>query len=87
MYEGRKKAKEEYTLEKIEPVKYEGGGEGGGPSESPSPYSSSTNEHSSHKNNSTKKTSHAHNFPLLKLDAKFKLPIYDGELNAEKLDN
>jgi hypothetical protein len=25
--------------------------------------------------------------PLLKLDVKFELPLYDGELNAEKLDN
>ena len=25
--------------------------------------------------------------PQLKLDIKFKLPIYNGELNAEKLDN
>jgi len=24
---------------------------------------------------------------LIKLDVKFDLPIYDGELNAEKLDN
>ena len=25
--------------------------------------------------------------PLIKLDVKFDLPIYEGELNAEKLDN
>ena len=25
--------------------------------------------------------------PLIKLDVKFDLPIYDGELNAENLDN
>jgi hypothetical protein len=25
--------------------------------------------------------------PLLKLDVKFELPIYDGEVNAEKLEN
>ena len=25
--------------------------------------------------------------PLLKLDVKFELPMYDGELNAERLDN
>jgi hypothetical protein len=25
--------------------------------------------------------------PLLKLDVKFELPIYDGEVNAETLDN
>jgi hypothetical protein len=42
-------------------------------------------EHSSHKKKSSKKSDH--NFPLLKLDVKFELPTYDGELNAEKLDN
>ena len=25
--------------------------------------------------------------PFLKLDVKFKLPMYNGEVNAEKLDN
>ena len=25
--------------------------------------------------------------PLLNLDVKFELPLYDGEINAEKLDN
>jgi hypothetical protein len=25
--------------------------------------------------------------PLLKLDVKFKLPMYDGEVNAKRLDN
>jgi hypothetical protein len=67
-------------------VKVEGGCEGGGPSKPSSPLfsSSSTNqesEHSSHKK-ASKKSSHAHNLPLLKLDVKFELPIYDGELNA-----
>jgi hypothetical protein len=27
------------------------------------------------------------NLPLLKLDVKFNLPMYEGEINAEKLDN
>jgi hypothetical protein len=86
MYEGRTKAKGEDTSEKVEPVK-DGGGEGGGPSQPPSPSSSFASEHSSHKKKSTKKTSHAHNLSLLKLDVKFELSIYDGKLNAEKLDN
>lgn len=39
-----------------------------------------------------KKSSHTHNVltshkPLLKVDVKFNLPIYDGELNEENLDN
>jgi hypothetical protein len=71
MYEGRKKAKEEDTSEKGESIKDEGGGEGGGPSKPSSPSSSSTSEHSSHKKKATNKSSHPHNFPLLKLDVKF----------------
>jgi hypothetical protein len=35
----------------------------------------------------SKKSSRSHDFPLLKKDVKFYFPIYDGELNAEKLDN
>jgi hypothetical protein len=72
-------------------VKGEGGGEGGGPSEPPSPSSSSSSvsseasKHSSHRKKSSKKTDH--NLPLLKLDVKFELSTYDGELNVEKLDN
>jgi hypothetical protein len=75
-------------------VKYEGGGEGGGPAEPSLPSSSlsSTNgesEHSSHKKKPSKKYyfSHAHDFPLLKLDVKIEILNYDGELNVEKLDN
>jgi hypothetical protein len=70
-------------------VKGEGGGEGGDPSKPSSPsYGNGANEHSS----KDKKSSHTHNLlpnykPLLKLDVKFVLPIYDGELNAEKYDN
>jgi hypothetical protein len=50
--------------------------------------SSDESEHSSHKRKKhSKKSSHSHDFPLLKLDVKFDFPTYDGELNAEKLDN
>jgi hypothetical protein len=28
-----------------------------------------------------------HDMPLLKLDVKFELPMYDGEVNVERLDN
>jgi hypothetical protein len=72
-------------------VKGEGEGEGGGPSYPPSPSSSSSSvsfeasKHSSHRNKSSKK--YEHNLQLLKLDVKFKIPTYDGELNAKKLDN
>jgi hypothetical protein len=30
---------------------------------------------------------HKHDIPLLKLDVKFELPMYDGEVNAKRLDN
>jgi hypothetical protein len=72
-------------------VKGEGGGEGSGPSELPSPSSSSSlvsseaSKYSSHRKNSSKKIDH--NLPLLKLDVKFELSTYDGELNDEKLNN
>jgi hypothetical protein len=65
-------------------VKYEG--EGGGekppdPPSSPSSSSSSSSDdrkNSTHKKKPSKKYSHSHDFPLLKLDVKFDLPIYDG---------
>jgi hypothetical protein len=45
-------------------------------------------EHSSHnRKKHSKKSSHSHDLPLLKLDVKFDFPTYDGELNVEKLDN
>jgi hypothetical protein len=49
-----------------------------------SPSSSSSSSKSSGKKNVHK---NKHEMPLLKLDIKFELPIYDGEVNAEKLDN
>jgi hypothetical protein len=55
------------------------------PSSSPSSPSSSS---SSSKSNAKKHVhKHKNEVPLLKLDVKLELPIYDGELNAEKLDN
>jgi hypothetical protein len=58
------------------------------PSPPSSPPSSPSSSSSSSKSN-TKKHVHKHKneMPLLKLDVKFELPIYDGEVNAEKLDN
>jgi hypothetical protein len=58
------------------------------PSPSSSPPSSPSSSSSSSKSNA-KKHVHKHNneMPLLKLDVKFELPIYDGEVNVEKLDN
>ena len=56
----------------------------------PSPPSSPFSSSSSTSSNSTAiKHSHKHkpNMPLLKFDVKFVFPMYDGEVNDEKLDN
>ena len=62
---------------------------GSDPLEPPSPSSatsSSSSSSSSSLSNSSKKK-HSVKTPLLKLDVKFDLPIYSGELDVEKLDN
>jgi hypothetical protein len=58
------------------------------PSPPSSPPSSPSSPSSSSKS-SAKKHVHKHKneMPLLKLHVKFELPIYDGEFNAERLDN
>jgi hypothetical protein len=57
----------------------------------PSPPSSPSTSYSSSSSSksTTRKHSHKHKqeMPLLKLDVKFELPMYDGEVNAERLDN
>ena len=61
--------------------------EGKGNEENPSPPSpplSPSSSSSSHKESPEKKKK---KFSLIKLDVKFDLPVYDGELNAENLDN
>ena len=63
-------------------------GAGGDPLErlsSPSISSSSSSEHSHHSHNSSHKTSFKK--PLLKLDVKFNLPMFNGDVNPEKIDN
>ena len=66
----------------------EGEGVGGDTLDPASPPSSSSSEseHSSHNKRSFNKSLYSKYFPLLNLDVKFDLPVYDGELNAEKLD-
>ena len=54
-----------------------GDGDGGAPDTNQT-FSSS---HTSHSNNASP------NMPFFKLDVKFELPIYNGDLDAEKLDN
>jgi hypothetical protein len=58
------------------------------PSPPSSPPSSPSSSSSSSKSNAKKHVNkHKNEMPLLKLDVKFELPIYDGEVNAKKLDN
>jgi hypothetical protein len=47
-------------------------------------YSSTTSSKSTARKHSHK---HKHDMPLLKLDVKFELPMYDGEVNAKRLYN
>jgi hypothetical protein len=63
-------------------------GVGGDPLESPSSPSSSSSssfEHSHYSHHSSHKASFKK--PLLKLDVKFSLPMFNGDANPEKLDN
>jgi hypothetical protein len=55
----------------------------------PSSPSSSSSSSTSSNTTSSRKHSHKHkpDMPLLKLDVKFVLPMYDGEVNAKKLVN
>jgi hypothetical protein len=58
------------------------------PSPPSSPPSSPSSSSSSSKSNAKKHVhKHKNEMSLLKLDVKFELPIYDGEINAEKLVN
>jgi hypothetical protein len=63
-------------------------GAGGDPPEppsSPSSSSSSSSENSHHSHHSSHKASFKK--PLLKLDVKFTLPMFNGDANPENLDN
>jgi hypothetical protein len=67
------------------------GGNGASPPPSPPPSSSSSSSSSTSSRplpNSPKRHGKTPSqIPSLKLDIKFELPIYNGEVNAEKLDN
>ena len=54
---------------------------------SPSPPSSPSSSSSSSTSSSESEKEKKPKSPLLKLDVKFELPVYDGEINPEKLDN
>jgi hypothetical protein len=66
------------------------GGNGASPPPSPPSSSSSSSSSTSSKNLPNSPKGHGKTpwqIPSLKLDIKFELPIYNGEVNAEKLDN
>ena len=70
------------------PPKGKGGNDGDGDPPPSSPSSSSSSDSSKSSQNIPKghdKTSPQ--TPFLKRDIKFELPMYNGEVNAEKLDN
>jgi hypothetical protein len=58
------------------------GGDSPEPPSSPSSFSASSSEHSHHSSHKA-----SFNKPLLKLDVKFYLPMFKGDVNLEKLDN
>jgi hypothetical protein len=62
--------------------------EGEDPPKPPSSPSTSSSSSTSSKSTARKHShKHKHEMPLLKLDVKFELPMYDGEVNVERLDN
>ena len=79
-----RKKKEEGSSSKDAEVKKEEKGKGvgryGDPLDTNQTFSSS---HASHSHNANANP----NMPYFKLDVKFELPIYDGDLDAEKFDN
>ena len=68
--------------------KDKGKAQGGGKDPPPSPPSSPSSHDGSHSSlDKQKKTVGKIDMPQLKLEIKFDLPVYNGELNVEKLDN
>jgi hypothetical protein len=87
-YEKRMKNKEKKKEVHIDDDASLNQGVGGDPPKlpsSPSSSSSSSSEHSHHSQDSSYKASF--NKPLLKLDLKFSLPMFNGDANPEKIDN
>jgi hypothetical protein len=96
MYEMVKVLYEEY-LERKRPFQGESSkkdkSEEGGDHPEPPPSPPSSPSSSSYSRTSATSTArkyshkHKHDMPLLKLDVKFELPMYDGEVNVERIDN
>ena len=77
-----RKKKEEGSSSRDAEVKPEEKGKGvGGDSDPLDTTQTFSSSHASHSHNASP------NMPYLKLDVKFELPIYNGDLDAEKLDN
>ena len=64
----------------------EGAGGGGDPPDSSNPTDSPLSPHNSSDDHKEKNTN-SFRKPLLKLDVKFDLPMFNGESNADKLNN
>jgi hypothetical protein len=80
----KKGKKNEAQVDENALVKQGAGGDPLEPPSSPSSSSSSSSDHSHHSN-----AIHKASFkkPLLKLDVKFSLPMFNGDANPEKIDN
>jgi hypothetical protein len=63
------------------------GGNGASPPPSPPPSSSSSSSSTSSKHLPNGHGKTPSQIPSLKIDIKFELPLYNGEVNTEKLDN
>jgi hypothetical protein len=62
--------------------------EGEDPPKPPSSPSTSSSSSTSSKSTARKHShKHKHDMPLLKIDVKFELPMYDAKVNAERVDN
>jgi hypothetical protein len=86
-YEKRVAKKEKKKKSKAEDDVAEGQGIGGDPLEPPSPSSSSISSSSSSHSHHSNFHQNASKNPLLKLDVKFNFPMFNGEENADKLNN
>jgi hypothetical protein len=87
-YEKRMKKKGKKNEEHADDDSLVNQGVGGDPPEPPSSPSSSSSSSSEHSHQS-QHSSHKASFkkPLLKIDVKFDLPMFNGDVNLEKLDN
>ena len=77
----RKKKEEESSSKDVEVKKEEKGKGVGGDGDPPETNQNFSSSHISHSNNASP------NMTYFKLDVKFELPIYNGDSDAEKLDN